>query len=340
MIMKLLELTLMCAVGLALAACTQEGSLLTVKGEGSTSPVEYAVSFSLTGEVDVSQEPLTRGGTPTNDIYGINVYYDKEKDGNTDDVYGYGLFDNLEDMTVALLSGYRYRFVCSLVKNGKSTLFMGQAFSQVYAGYAYPFQTGSTIPTILGNEFVTNSSLIGLATGSAHLKGVTPTAGNAYKYAPGVERYYGETADYTPVANGTVSIALKKVVFGAKFVIEGIQGGTLTATCGDLWTKTTKVDDPGTETVYSYPNLQDCWKNESTLPMTVSLSFQGDGGGNKLETTQSVTFKRNTLTVVNIQIPSGTFSITEEALAPDNYIDLGINGNGVIDTPVVPTPGT
>ncbi|MDR1332595.1 MAG: hypothetical protein LBK07_10900 [Tannerella sp.] len=334
--MKLLKMTFMLAMSLAFMACANETSVFFAEEDV---PQTYTVSLTPSGEVSVSLEPLTKG-TPTNDIYGINVYYDKEKDGVTNDIYGYGLFDNLEDMKVSLLSGYKYRFVCSMVKNGKSTLFWGAAFGQTQSGYAYPFHTGIYAATVLGNKFVLGSgSLIGLASGSAHLKGQTSaTTANMYTYAPGVERYYGETGDYTPTASGTVSIALKKVIFGAKFVIEGIQGGTLTATCGSLWEKTTTVDDTGTETIYSYPSLYDCWKNESTLPMTVSLSFQGDGGGNILQTTQSVTFKRNTLTVVTIRIPSGTFSITEEPLDTDNYIDLGLNGDGVIDTPVTPTP--
>ena len=41
------------------------------------------VSMGFGGDISVSQEPLsTKAGTPTNDLYGINVYYDVNKDGD------------------------------------------------------------------------------------------------------------------------------------------------------------------------------------------------------------------------------------------------------------------
>jgi hypothetical protein len=347
--MKNLRLIFMFVMGLALMACTREEALPAEEDASG----EYIVSLNFTGDIEVSQDPLTKA-TPTNDLYGINIYFDDEKDGVIDDVYGYGLFDNKEDMHIALLGGHKYRFVCSLAKNGRNTLFAGSgAFGNPSSGYAYPFQTGAAAlvptPTALGNRFELGDgvSLIGLATGAAHLKGTTaPKAsvnstnnpGGFYQYAPGVDRYYGEKTDYTPTIGGMVSIELKKVVFGARFVIEGIQDGELTASCGDLWAKTTRADDPGVVTLYSYPDLQDCWKNNPSLSMTVSLSFKGNGGGDLLKVNQNVTFKRNTLTIVTLQIPGGTFDITEEPLSGDNYIDLGLNEDGVIDTPVIPTP--
>lgn len=302
----------------------------------------YVVSFALTGDVDVSYEPLTRS-TPTNDIYGINVYYDKNKDGNINTVYAYGLFDNIGDMTIPLLSGYKYKFECSLVKDGKNKLYSGQAFGQSYAGYCYPFQTGTSTPTILGNKFVLGSvKLTGLQSGNAHLKGVTPTTSN-YVKMPSIARYYGETTDYVPTKNGKVTIALKRTVFGARFIINGIQeDGTLSASCGDLWSKTTSQDDEGVETMFSYSDVYDCWKNESNLTYDVKASYTTIRG-EKWDWSENVTFKRNVMTTVTINVDVdhyllyGSIGFSEEPLNGDNYIDLEINGDGIIDTPVDPT---
>jgi hypothetical protein len=270
--MKLLKLMWMSVVGLMFAACTQEGSNSLMaeeeEKEGLTSPTEYVVSFAFTGEIGVSQEPLTKGvGDPATDsICGINIYY--KKDGQAEAVYGYGLFDDMRSASVTLLSGYTYRFVCSVVKNGKETLY--KESSGGVDSYAYPFQTGtSPITTEVKNEFVleSSSSLIGLASGSAHLADVDPpTNDNAEKYAPGIERYYGET-EITPTTDGTVTINLKRVFFGAKFVISGIDdggGGTLTVTCKDdddveLWTKTVTEDCEFDPIFYSFSDLKDCW---------------------------------------------------------------------------------
>ena len=109
---------------------------------------EVTVSLNLTGDfdADVSQQPLTKAEA-TNDAYAINVYYDKEGDGYQNDLYAYGLFDNVADMTITLLSNHKYKFYCSLVKDAKSTLYYGQAFNNTYSGYAYPFQTNSSNST-------------------------------------------------------------------------------------------------------------------------------------------------------------------------------------------------
>jgi len=315
------------------------------KGDGEDeiplSEETYVVSLALAGDIDIFYEPLTRS-IPTNDIYGINVYYDKNKDGNINTVYAYGLFDNVEDMTIPLLSGYKYKFECSLVKDGKNKLYSGQAFGQSYTGYCYPFQTGASTPTILGNKFVLGTTkLTGLQSGNAHLKGTTPTTSN-YVKMPSIARYYGETMDYIPTKNGKVTIALKRTVFGARFIIKGIQeDGALSASCGDLWSKTSSQDDEGVEMMYSYSDVYDCWKNESHQTYTVKASYTTTRG-EKWDWDKNVTFKRNVMTTVTINVNVdhyllyGSIGFSEEPLNGENYIDLGINGDGIIDTPVEP----
>lgn len=303
----------------------------------------YVVSLNFNGDIEVSQEELSRG-IATDDVYGINVYYDNEKDGNINDHYAYGLFDNKEDMKIALLSGHKYKFECSLVKKGKKTLYYGQAFNNAYTGVCYPFQTSSANSTMIGNEFIigTSTYLSGIKSGNAHLASVTPSTTNSNEYAS-VNRFYGETTNYTPTNGGEVTIQLKRVVFGAKFIITGVQEGSLTASCGSFWSKTTTVDYEGPETIYSYPNVYDCWLNESNLTETVTLNFTSKRGHQwDLSSTTTLTFKRNVLTTVNIHVSpdlsSGTFTLKEEVLGEDtNYIDLEINADGVIDTPVNPT---
>lgn len=333
-------LSLLCMFIMAACSGDETENMITPPDD---KPEMYTVSLNFSGDIDVSQEPLGRS-TATDDVYGINVYYDSDKSGTIDDVYGYGVFDNKEDMTIALLSGYQYKFECTLVKNGKKTLYYGQAFSNAYTGVCYPFQTTSSNSTMIGNEFIigTSAYLSGIKKGNAHLASVTPTTSNSNAYAS-VNRFYGETTGYTPTNGGQVTIELKRVVFGAKFVITGVQEGSLTASCGSFWSKTTTADDEGTVTIYSYPDVYDCWANESNLTETVTLEFTSNRGTLwDLSSSTTVTFKRNVLTTVNINVApdlsSGAFTLTEETLEEDaNYIDLEINSDGVIDTPVTPS---
>lgn len=305
---------------LIVTACSEDDST------SPTPPVEkYTVSLALGGEISVTDEPMTRG-TATNHIYGINVYYDKDGDGKTDDLYGYGLFDNIEDMTIELLSSHKYKFECTLVKDGKTTLFYGQTNYSSYSGYSYPFFLANIngIPTLLENKFILGTNKYFYSIG----KGYTILAnGNTSHYAS-VNRFYGELADYTPTQGGVATIYLKRVVFGAKFIITGVQNETIDVS-SDFWDFSITEDYESEERIFTFPDVYDCWKNETPYEAKISLSSAG---------THTVIFRRNTLTAITINLSSpSVIHINEEDWGEDNLIDLEINTDGVIDTPVVPT---
>ena len=306
---------------------------------------EVTVSLKLSGDFDVivDQDPLTKAGPASTDAYGINVYYDKEGNGATDDIYAYGLFDNVADMTITLLSNHKYRVCCNLVKDARNTLYFGQAFNNTYSGYAYPFQTNSSNSTLLNNKFIigTGTYFKGFSSGSAHIATTTsPSTSNATAYAS-INRFYGETDQYEPVPNGTIDVYLKRVVFGAKFVVSGLQEGSLSVNCGSFFSKSYTSDSVGDETIYTFPNVYDTWLNGLPLVGTVSISYSSDRGTLwNMSQSQDVQFKRNVMTTVNIQLnpdlSGATFTLTEEQMDDDNDIDLGINTDGLIDIIVNP----
>ncbi|NLI71532.1 MAG: hypothetical protein GX361_02220 [Bacteroidales bacterium] len=315
----------------------------------------YQVSFDFGGDIFVEQKQLGNTNTTTtemkksptlasasaSDIYGINVYYDKEKDGTPNDVYAYGVFDNVGYMNIKLLSGHKYSFTCTLVKNGKNDLYYGQAYRQSYPGFCMPFLTSKNIPSMLENKFITGSvQLSGIKNGATHTKDIaSPNSSNANSYA-NVDRYYGETTNYTPVDGGKVLINLKRTVFGAKFIIEGVREGTLTASCGSFWNKTTNTDVTEAEKIYSFPNVYSSWM-ENPITEKLNLSFKSSIGSQwDLASTKDIVFKRNMLTTVRIvvspDLASASVSFSEESMDEDNFIDLEINSDGLIDTPVTP----
>lgn len=325
------------------ASCTEVVDSVEKKG--------ITVNLNLKGDfgVEVTQDPLTKAAS--NDAYGINVYYDKESDGVTNDIYAYGLFDNVPAMTITLLSGHKYRFACCLVKDAKNVLYFGQAFGNSFSGYAYPFQTSSSGSTQLGNRFIINEDNIylkGIGSGGAHLKATSsPSTSNATSYAS-INRFYGETDQYVPVQNGTVDIYLKRVVFGAKFVVSGVQEGSVAVTCGDFYNRTYSTDDAGIETIYTFLNPYECWNWEEshTEPYSfapaVSINYSSDRGGTlwNLINSQTVTFKRNVMTTVNIiltpDLSGALFTLTEEPMSNENDINIGIDGNSLIDININP----
>lgn len=334
---KVFVLFSLLAAGVFLSACHSEKKVVD---DGQ----KYLVKLNMSGEfdVEVDQEPLTKAGE-SNDAYAINVYYDKEGDGTTDDIYAYGLFDNVADMTITMLSNHKYKVCCTLVKDAKNMLYFGQAFNNAYSGYAYPFQTSSSNSTLLGNRFIIGSSTYfkGMGSGDAHIKSTTsPSTGNATKNAS-VNRFYGETDQYEPVPNGTIDIYLKRVVFGAKFVITGVQEGTLKVTCGDFFTKTYSADETGPERIYTFTDVYDCWKNGTPMVNTISFKYTSDRGTLwDISKSQDIQFKRNIMTTVNItltpDLSAVIFNMTEEPFDDENVINMGINTDGLIDIDVNP----
>ena len=327
-------------------------SALAIVGTGMSCQTErpsvpegekYTVSLNIDGDFDLSvdQNPLTKA-TPV-DAYGINVYYDKEGDGVTDNIYAYGLFDNVPDMTITLLSNHKYKVCCTLIKDAKNKLYFGQAFNNTYSGYCYPFQTNSSGSTLLGNRFIigTGTYLSGMKSGNAHLITTTsPSTDNATKNAS-VNRFYGETDQYVPIPNGTIDVYLKRVVFGAKFVISGVREGSLRVTCGDFYDRTYTKDDAGTEQIYSFTDTYTCWQKETPMVVNISFTYTSARGSIwNITQTREVNFKRNVMTTVNItltpDLSGGLFDLTEEAMDADNIINMGINTDGLIDTGVNP----
>ena len=326
-----LIMLLLCVVGCQMS----DGDLVPEK------PV--TVSLNLLGDfdVDVSQDPITRA--QSNDAYALNVYYDKEGDGVQNDIYAYGLFDNVADMTITLLSGHKYKFYCSMVKDAKTTIYYGQAFNNAYSGYAYPFQTTASNSTLVGNAFIigTSTYFTGLGSGNTHLASTTsPSTGNYATY-PKVNRYYGVTSDYVPVPNGTIDIYLKRIVFGAKFVVSGVTQGSLALSAGDFYSKTYTQDNVGAEMIYTFPDVAGVYGNDLPLVATVSLNYTSDRGSLwNLSQSQNIQFKRNVMTTVNIvlspDLSAASLSISEEALNEENVIDMGLNTDGLIDIVVKP----
>ena len=301
------------------------------------------VSLAMAGEVTVSEVPLGRAGTEGKDLYGINVYYDKEKDGRSDDIYGYGLFDCVDSMRLSLLTGYTYKFVCTLVRDGKEKVY------ERYSGsYSYPFMRrysySSTVETDLENRFVIGDSyyFTGLGDGMTYLKN-----GKSYESRsfPPTERYYGETEGYKPTTNGTVVIDLKRCSYGVKFVVKGVTDGTLEVSmngCANSFSVSTpEAESEGV--IYAFSDVGGCWKSETDYSLNATLSLTWKRGNNVTQTleNQRVTLKRNVMTTVTIDLNGSTgdsfIGINPEGTPmTDEKVDFTIDADGQEDTEVKP----
>lgn len=298
--------------------------------ELNTTPKEFLVSLGFSGEItSIEESPLSRAAT--NDLYGIQVYSSPTSSDNYKP-YAYGLFDSKDGMVIKLLEGYKYKFVSSMVVDGK------QKISSYESSYDPPFKR-SGFSTKLENKFNYDS---GKEMGYLD-DGYTNLGLFGYFDHPNIMRYYGEVTDYVPTANGSVSINMKKVVFGAKFITEGFTEGT-------LYIKLEKA--PTLQIVFPQTEIEDIftfshsyggsWTDDTyTETIPVSISWQKNDGAIVPLINQEVTFKRNIKTTITVKVNDSSvnqgLNITEEKneLQPGENIVLESSGAG--NTPVNPS---
>lgn len=297
----------------------------------NSEPKEYIVSLGMTGEIEVSESPLL-GRASSDDLYGINVYYKTPSSDNYNS-YAYGLFDDKSKMIISLLEGYEYKFVATMIVNGKNRV--------THSGNSYwePFATGKS--TTLSNYFNYNQGIMkGLDRGNTWLHPSSSTS-----VCPNTDRYYGETSDYTPSKDGSVSIDMKRVVFGAKFIADGLTEGKLIINCAGEslnieYGKTLEIEE-----IFTFGNsspLGLTWTADNySEERTISVSWEkSDGAIMPIVTGQLITFKRKTLTTITIKVKDSSVNngveISQEPgdLIPGDNITIE-SGTGV-ENPVEP----
>lgn len=322
-------------IGLALFAillCVNFSSCSSnddVEPDAPQKPKEYIVSLGFTGEISISESPLSRASG--NDLYGIQVYSCPNVDGATTYTkYAYGLFDDTSEMTIKLLEGYKYKFIATMVADGKNKI----SHATETDIYLAPFKiNGSTSEyTKITNSFkITNIEYFyGLDSGST---------GSQLGHAAGFERYYG-SCDYIVDDSKSVSIDMKKAVFGAKFIAEGLTEGVLTVKM--YRTRDILITHPEAsyENIFTFDKLSST-DNYSEKINTVISWTKTDGVVVPLGT-HDITFKRNVLTTVTIKVADATtengigFELETTEMGTE---DITIENGEIVDTNVTPETG-
>ena len=158
-----------------------------------------------------------------------------------------------------------------------------------------------------------------------------------------VELYYGELVGYVPGDNDSkVTIELKRTSFGAKFIAKGdyAENGTLEIIMGDTPQLNINLAESNeVSEFYAFKNLRAAWLDENytvTKPVTLRIAYS-DGTSAPLGT-HDITFKRNTITVVNVDLTvsgdSGVgFVVTDGGEMPE-CLEITIKDGKIVDTEV------
>ena len=301
--MKKFALAIMAVTGLVLAACTEEPA----QTDKPVKAKEYVVSLALGGEIlDVSYGDLTKGEND-HDLYGIQV--DSRPVGEGDYAhYAYGLFDTLEGLTITLLDGYEYKFKATLVKDGKGII---QHYNSSYNSPFYTYGVGNDI-TEIGTDFIyALNEYLSVDTGYAYLE-----QGVGSYYHPDIDRYYGELSGFTAGDSETVTIEMKRVVFGLHVIASGMTEGTLTVQLSSAPTKTIVYPDTEMDEVFSLSSITNAWSTENYKEsIAVSFTWTKDNDKDVILANRQFDFYRNKKTTI-------TLTVVDQSLTPGLAVSL------------------
>lgn len=255
-------------------------------------------------DLEVGYEPLSRA-QENNDVYGIQVYSTPAPASEYPDwkPFAYGAFYSTDNLSINLLKGYEYKFVATMVKDGKEKLYYVERWDNgVYLGEEYE----SPISAVVADNFKYGlDDHWGLGSGYSWLKVI-----NGYIQThnrPNLERYYGELEGYTPGdKGGKAKIQLKRTSFGAKYIAKGKNAGS--GTLEILMEEAPKLNLNLAESnqvsdIYTFANVREAWLDNNyseTFPVVLRL-VREDGTTVPLGT-HNLTFKRNATTVVNVSM--------------------------------------
>lgn len=291
---------------LAVAGCSQDDSLLEEEPKSEM----VTVSLNLGGDITSEESPITRADTESRDLIGIAVYKGTQ-------LFACGIFDNLSNVTINLLTGAKYRFKCTLIKEAKDKLyFYTTAENSLYRFYyTFPFQ----YQTICNQWFYTIKS-----TQSEFLdvSYVSITKSDSKDYCRAIDRFYGEVNDYTPTVNGVVNIDLKRVSFGLKVKVSGITDGSAAVTIKNNYNTFASLSGlstayEGAGEMFSMYNITDAWKYadidyqeqiQVSVVWTRGIGIKQDLG------TKTINVKRNAMNIVHIKLSSD-----------DSDVDVGVD---------------
>ena len=317
-----------------MVACSQKGPMPNAEQE------YYTISLGWEGEIlDVWYEPLRSNST--DDLYGIQVYQApdvelEEGKSTTWTPYALGVFDNADDITIQLLKGYKYKFVATMVVDGKKKLYNG--------GLNYlPFTLShSNLILVKTNRFALAAEYLNAIENST-----SKLKDGATYHRPNTERFYGELEDYIPGSNGDkVKIKMMRTSFGAKFIAnsELIKNGSLEV----LMTDAPKMELFGGQIsdIFTFSDIKAAWADdEYTETIAVTFNWIRTDSTTQSLGTHDVTYKRNATTVVRVNIKGedensvgGVGFEYDEAdlgeMPEDGENDLIITDGEVVDTDV------
>ena len=256
---------------------------------------EYLVPIKMAGEIlEIEEGPLTKAGE-NNDLYGFQI--NSKKAGETSySPYAYGLFDDISDVKVKLISGAEYEFVCTMVMDWKSKI-----WGINHAGQGTPFKMNLNNY----NEFIYDTKD---SYENDFKRGLTEVGMELYYVIPNTDRYYGTIDKIDPLSASSLSINMKRVVFGLKCIADGLTEGELKIrvmkyTSDDSPYLSIKTrGDQSVEEIYTFDSFYLDDNGDLSRAYTLEVTHIHVDNTQEIIVNEYMTFKRNKKTIVTIKI--------------------------------------
>lgn len=288
---------------LGLSSC--EKAILEENGENTVTTTMVRLAPRVL-KVQAQNDELPAATSDTK-LYAVNISYKSKnaKSGAAYKPYAYGLFDDASKITIALGDSAVYSIECEESRDGEENIYHDG--TTYYAPYCH----AKNKPTELTNEFVFSAteSLDSIAWGTTNISETSTT-----KY-PKRYRYYGIVNSFDASQSETLTIDLRRAIFGLHFIITPPEEGSLVIEYLHR-TIEVKAEDEAydNEAVYSFNQLAKAIQNDYTGNVTFSLIWKHEDGSSTTSS-QAITLKRNVMTVINVSTEAHAktgFTINEE----------------------------
>lgn len=201
---------------LVIVSCTKQRDVPSIPESGKLININLAI-----GGDAVEVAPLMTKAA-SDDLTAIQISW-RAKGGTTYKPYAWGIFDDISNLSAQLLDGLEYRIEATTVVDGKNKIARGIG----NAGYRQPFSVSGTLAQgLIMNQF-NNSSVNNLTGINQGYSAIIDGSKYTLLSRPFTDRYYGLTENYTPVDQKSLTLSMKRVVFGIKFTVTGLDNGTL-----------------------------------------------------------------------------------------------------------------
>lgn len=279
--MKKIFYLLACAiVAIAFNSCEKNGA--------QEEPKTYTVTFATSGDVNISQKPMTKAGFEEGDVIGIMAYVSDDS-GTSYKPYMFGVFTDISKASIALVSGKLYKFAALLVKE-----YLPVQVNDSSSPYMY-------VQLKEWNRFESTPN---------HEPKFQKDNLSGYTYLVKKE-YYGVTEDVAPSEGLIVNLDMKDLSAGLEVNVEWDE----TITGGSI-----KVDFLGLgynreDAIIEYPNTSfytnvnimakayDIAYNDITTASYMSVTYsREDGSLVPIVSEYRVPFNRKKISVINIKV--------------------------------------